>query len=202
MCGQAKEAGERGGHKGVHQDQAGGKGGQPEDALAGAAESGGKEEEHELAGGLRADAVEHTDKEDGAFAVVPGEKRGSLAVGLEKGKQLPVESAKEVDGGCDAALHVVGVGVGMEEASDDGDAKHDEGGSDESLGEPIKPCGQGNVKLYNQDAESDDGERVAEGVEQTKAHGAHAAAGHGGDVGDGGEMVVVEAMTQAEDKTG
>ena len=51
-------------------------------------------------------------------------------------------------------------------------------------------------------AENGDGEGVAESVEEAEAHAFAPGALDAGDVGDGGEVVVVEAVAQAEESTG
>ena len=51
-------------------------------------------------------------------------------------------------------------------------------------------------------AEDGDGEGVAEGVEEAEAHGFAPVALEAGDVGDGGEVIVVEAVAKAQEGAG
>ncbi len=64
------------------------------------------------------------------------------------------------------------------------------------------PCGQAHVQLEHGDAERGYGEGVAEGIGHAQAQAAAPVALHGGNVGDGGEVIVVEAVTQPQQQAG
>ncbi len=96
-----------------------------------------------------------------------------------------------------------GVGAAVTEPGDgDVDREEDEGGADEALADGIEAGRNGEVKGDDTDAERGDGEGVAEGVEQAEAHAFAPVALNAGDVRDGGEVVVVEAMAQTEQGAG
>ena len=96
-----------------------------------------------------------------------------------------------------------GVGAAVAEPGDgDVDREDDEGGTDEALADGIKARRDGEMEGDDADPEGGDGEGVAEGVEQAEAHAFAPVALNAGDVGDGGEMVVVKAMAQAEQSAG
>ena len=69
VAGGAESAAHRGGHDGIHGDQAQAKGGQSPHASRGAAQVGGEKEERQLAGGFGAHAMKDADDED-RFAVI------------------------------------------------------------------------------------------------------------------------------------
>ena len=92
--------------------------------------------------------------------------------------------------------------VAAQEGDEDVDGEGDEGGSDEALADGVQMLGQAEVEEDNGGSEDRDGEGVAEGVEEAEAHAFSPGALDGGDVGDGGEVVVVEAVTKAEQGAG
>ena len=63
-------------------------------------------------------------------------------------------------------------------------------------------CGEADVKEDDGGSEDGDGEGVAEGVEEAETHAFSPGALDAGDVGDGGEVVVVEAVAEAEEGAG
>ena len=98
---------------------------------------------------------------------------------------------------------VVGcAGFAAEEADEDVDGEDDEGRADETFAYDVHVAGQPDVKEDDSGAEDGDGEGVAEGVEEAEAHAFFPGALDAGDVGDGGQVVVVEAVTEAEEGAG
>ncbi len=93
-------------------------------------------------------------------------------------------------------------GLATEKADEDVDGEDDEGGSDEALADGVHVVREGEVKEDDGGAEKSDGEGVAEGVEKAETHAFAPSALDAGDVGDGGEVVVVEAVAQAEQGAG
>ena len=205
-----EDAAGRGGHEGVHGEQAAHEAEQTEQALRGAAELGGEEEEEELRGGFSAEAVEDADEEDGGVGVVEAEGVGAGCVGIEAAADLPAAILRAGDEESNAAAGWQGgVGVAVrgdatvaEPGDGDVDREDDEGGADEALADAVEAGRDGEVEGDDTDAEGGDGEGVAEGVEQAEAHAFAPVALDAGDVGDGGEVVVVKAMAQAEQGAG
>lgn len=89
-----------------------------------------------------------------------------------------------------------------EEGDEDVDTESDECGADESLADGVHVLGEADVEEDDGGSEDGDGEGVAEGVEEAEAHAFAPSTLDGGDVGDGGEVVVVEAMTESEEGAG
>ncbi len=94
------------------------------------------------------------------------------------------------------------MGVFAQDSGNHADAEQDESETDEALAPVIKALGQAEVELKNGDAESCYGEGVAKGVGHAEAQSAAPIALHGGDVRDGGEVIVIEAMAQAQQQAG
>ena len=80
--------------------------------------------------------------------------------------------------------------------------KEDERGADEPFADGVQMARQREVQKDDGRAEEGDGERMAERVEQAELHAFTPVALNAGDVGDSGQMVVVEAVAKAEKKTG
>jgi len=194
-----------GGHEGVHGDQTDGEGAQAQHAAGSSAEVGGEEKEGELAGGFRAYSVQNADDEDGFAVVHPLKALGLRGLGIETSPDFPGEPEDAVDGDGEAALNA-GVGVAVcvfaEDAGNDADAQNDEREADEALGNVVKVLRQAHVELEDGDAEGDDGESVAQGVGHPEAQATAPVALDGGDVRNGGKVVVVEAVAQAQEQAG
>lgn len=151
--------------------------------------------------------MDDADKEDGGVAVSEAEVCGLGKSGVAKPADAPGEIDGTGDEEGDAAAgeggRVVPAGAVMAEPGDcDVEGEQDEGGADETLADGVHAGGQGEMEGDDGDAEDGDGEGVAEGVEQAEAHAFAPAALDAGDVGDGGEVIVVEAMAQAEQSAG
>ncbi len=201
-----EDAGGGGGHQGVHDEEAGDEAEETEEAFAGASKISGQEEEEELRGCLGAEAVDDAYDEDRAAVVAEGEGIGFGCVGVAKAADAPgaVSRAGDEKGNA-AAGDVVMVGIAgfaAEEADKDVDGQDDEGGSDEALADGVHVVRKGEVKEDDGSAEESDGEGVAEGVEEAETHSFAPGALDAGDVGDGGEVVVVEAVAEAEEGAG
>ncbi len=82
------------------------------------------------------------------------------------------------------------------------DGEDDEGGTDQPLADGVHMRWKGKMKEDDSRTENGDGERVAEGIEQAKPHAFAPVALNAGDIGDCGQMVVVESVAQAKEKTG
>ncbi len=109
---------------------------------------------------------------------------------------------EESDAAAGGGVVVGCAGPSAEEADEDVDGEEDEGGSDEALADDVHVVGEGEVKEDDGGAEDGDGEGVAEGVEEAEAHAFTPGALDAGDVGDGGKVVVVEAVAEAEEGAG
>ena len=196
---------EGGGHQRVHADKAERKRCQAEHAARGAAEIGGQEEQGELAGGLGADSVKNADDEYGFAVVHPLEALGLWSRGIPGTADAPAEPQHAVDGDGEAALDAamaMAVRVLAQDAGDDADAEDDERKADEALGPVIESFGQSHMQLQDSNTEGGDGEGMAECVGHPEAQAAPPVALDGGDVRDGGEVIVVEAVPEAQHKAG
>ena len=91
MAAGGKEAAGAGGHEGIHGEQAEDEAEQAKEALRGAAELGGEEEEKELRGGFGAEAVDDADEEDGGVGVVEAEVVGAGEGGVGEAPGAPAE---------------------------------------------------------------------------------------------------------------
>lgn len=167
VAGGAECSAHGGGHECVHGDQADGEGDEAKDAAGCSAEVSCEKEEGELAGGFRANAVEHADEEDGFSGVHPLKTVGFGGLTVETSADLPGDPEDAVDGDGEAAFNAA-VGMAMsvfaEDSGDDADAQNDEGESDEAFRPMIQAFGEAEVHLENEDAEGGDGEGMAQGV--------------------------------------
>lgn len=201
-----EDAGGAGGHEGVHDEEAGDEAEESEEAAAGAAEVGGEEEEEELRGGFGAEAVDDPYGEDGGSVVAEGEGVGLWGGWVGEAADAPLGVAGSGDEQGDAAARrevvVAVVGFATEEGDEDVDGEGDEGGSDEPLADGVHVLGQAEVEEDDGGSEDGYGEGVAECVEEAEAHAFSPGALDGGDVRDGGEVVVIEAVTEAEQGAG
>jgi hypothetical protein len=195
-----EDAGGAGGHESVHEEEADDEAEKAEEASAGASEVGGQEEEEELRWGFGAEAVDDAYGEDGGAVVAEGERGGLWGDGIGEAADAPLGVACSGDEQGDAAA---GSGVvvmvsrfAVEEGDEDVDAESDESCSDKSLADGVHVLGEADVEEDDGGSEDGDGEGVAECVEEAPG------ALDGGDVGDSGEVVVVEAVTEAEEGAG
>ena len=94
------------------------------------------------------------------------------------------------------------VGLAAEEGDQHIDGEDDERGADETFADGIEMCGEREMQEDDGGAEEGDGKRVAKGVEQAELHAFAPVALDAGDVGDGGQVIVVEAVAYAEEETG
>ena len=90
--------------------------------------------------------------------------------------------------------------VAVEKRSQNVDAKDQQSQSHQSLGDPIDAMRQRELKDDDGAAQHTHHCRVSQRVEQTKPHTAPATGLHTGDVGDGGNVVIVESVTEAKDR--
>lgn len=89
--------------------------------------------------------------------------------------------------------------VGLQdEGSEDVDAEDEQGEADETLGPAVDSGGQADAEKNDDGAESGDGEGVAEGVDHAEPEGGAPGRLDADDVGDGGDVVVIEAVAKAE----
>ena len=161
-----------------------------------------------MRGGFGAEAVDNAYGEDGALVVAEGEGIGPGEGWVGEEAEAPPGVTRAGDEEGDAAAADVGVTGTREvvamapEGGEDVDGEGDEGGAHKAFADGIEVLGEGEVEEDDGDAEDGDGEGVAEGVEQAEAHAFAPAALDAGDVGDGGEMVVVEAVAEAQQEAG
>jgi len=119
--------------------------------------------------------------------------------------RLPGNPEDAVDGDGQAALDAavrVAVRIFAENSCDDPDAENDQRDADQPFSPMVYTLGQGEVQLQDSDAERCHREGVAQGVGHPKTQATAPIALHGGDVGDGGKMIVVEAVSQAKKEAG
>lgn len=124
---------------------------------------------------------------------------------VEAAANLPGEPENAVDGDGKTAFNAaVGVAVGVfaKDSGNDANAEQDESEAYEPLAPVVKALGQAKVELEDGYAEDGDGEGVAEGVGDAEAQTAAPVALYGGDVRDGREVIVVEAVAQAQQEAG
>ncbi|MCU1224367.1 MAG: hypothetical protein JWQ42_2460 [Edaphobacter sp.] len=200
-----EDSGGCGGHEGVHDEEAGDEAEEAEEAAAGSAEVGGEEEEEELRGSFGAEPVDDAYGEDGAAVVAEGEGVGLGGVRVAEAAETPGDVAGSGDEQGDAAFWdgvMMGAGFAAQEADEDIDGEEDEGRSDEALADGVHVRREAEVEEDDGGAEDGDGEGVAEGVEEAEAHGVAPVALDAGDVGDGGEVVVVEAVAETKEGAG
>ena len=110
-------------------------------------------------------AVQHADEEYGFSGVHPLKAVGSWSLAVKTSADLPGEPQHAVDGDGQAALDAgmaVPVRVLAQDAGDDADAENNEGEADEALGPVVQAFRQSEVELQDGNAESGDGEGVAQ----------------------------------------
>lgn len=192
-------------HQGIHGNQTKGKSCQTQHASGSASQIGSEEEKGELAGGLRAYAVQNADEEDGFAGVDPLKALWARGLRVADAAHLPCQPQHAIDGDGQAAFDAaVGVAVRIfaQNASDDADAEQDKGEADEPLGPVVDAFGQTHVQLQDSHAQRGHGEGVAQSVRHAQTEAAAPAALHGSNVADGRQMVVVEAMLEPQQQTG
>jgi len=201
-----EDSGGGGGHEGVHDQKAGDEAEEAEEAAAGSAKFGSEEEEEELRGGFCAEAMDDAYDEDGAAVVAEGEGVRFGGVRVTEAAKTPSDVAGSCDEQGDAALGddvmVGSAGFAAQEADEDVDSEDDEGRSDETLADGVHVRRKAEVKEDDGGSEDGDGKGVAKGVEEAEAHGVAPVALDTCDVGDGGEMVVVEAVAETKEGAG
>jgi len=144
--------------------------------------------------------------EDGGAVVAEGEGIGLWGGGIGEAADAPLGVACSGDEQGDAAagsgVVVMVLRFAAEEGDENVDAESDESGSDESLSDGVHVLGEADVEEDDGGSEDGDGEGVTEGVEEAEAHAFSPGALDGGDVGDCSQVVVVEAVTEAEEGAG
>ena len=193
----SKGAAERGGHQPVHRNQAKSKCAQSHHSAGCSSEIGGEEEERQLAWGLSADSMQHADDEDGFAGVVPAEVGRFGGGGVDDAAKTPAAPYQAVCGNGQAAIQMRVVRV-ANQGGDDASAEDDQRQADEFLSPVVNALGKPHVQLQDEHTQRDDGKGVSNGVGHAEANAALPTALHGGDVGNGSQMVVVEAMAQTQ----
>ncbi len=95
-----------------------------------------------------------------------------------------------------------GLAVSEEQAAHDVEREDDEGEADEALRPGVQPMRQGELKQDDDGSEQGDHGGVPGGVEKAEAHGGGGLLLDAGDVGDGRDVIVVEAVPEAENGAG
>ena len=124
---------------------------------------------------------------------------------VPRAAHLPGQPQHPVDGDGQAALDAaVGVAVRVlaQDSRHHANAQDDEGEADQPLGPVIQALRKAHVQLQDGNAQRGHREGVAEGVGHAQAQSATPVALHGSDVGDGRQMVIIEAMAQPQDQAG
>ena len=194
-----KEARGRGGHQGVHGEQAEEKNRQAEQSMAYAAEVGGEEKEGQLAGCLGAETVDDADAEAGALVQVDGSHGLRVRFAGLPRVEAAVQPARRADQqgrpglGQDRAF-------APDERAQHVEREHDEGQPDQALGPAIHAARKRELEADDDRAQHGYGSSVSQGVHQAEPHGSRGTCLDAGDVGDGGDVVVVEAVAEAEDR--
>jgi len=111
--------------------------------------------------------------------------------------------ADAMEGVAEKGVSVFGQVTGLEdEGAEDVDAEEEEGEADEALGPAIDASRQIDSEEDDDEAEGGDHDGVAEGVDHAKTHSGVARLLDADDVGDGGDVIVVEAVAEAEQGSG
>jgi len=96
----------------------------------------------------------------------------------------------------------VAVRIFAQNSSDDTDAENDQCDADQPFSPMVNALGQAEVQLQDCDAERGHSEGVADGIGHPQSESAPPVALHCCDVGDGGKVIVVEAVAQPQDQAG
>jgi len=205
MSRRGEDTGCRGCHQGVHQKQTGDEAEETGESAAGAAEVGREQKEEELGWRLRAEAVDDTDDKDGALVILKGEGRRLGSIRVAQTANLPARVARSRDEEGDAAARDVmtmAAGFAPKECNEYVNGQDDKGSADQALADAIQVPGHGKVQEDDGRAENGHGQRVAQRIEQAELHAFAPISLHAGNVGDRGEMVVIEPMAKAEEDAG
>ena len=134
--------------------------------------------------------------------VVEPERSGLRNCGIKGTTDAPGELSEGRDEEGEAALDRVMRMALLVDVADYQYSEHDESDADETLRPCIKSCGQRQVEHDDSSAKGDHSERVAQGVGEAKAHAFAPGALDGGDIRDGGKVIVVKAVPQPEQGAG
>ena len=202
MAGGSEDACNRGGHEGVHGEETCEEHSEAKHSESGSAQVGGEKEDEELARGFGSEAVDESDDEDGFCVdrVVDGVV-GDWVVGSIPGSIPRLTDAVEAvaEEGVTAFRKIVGL---EDQGAEDVNAEDEEGEADEALGPAIDADGEIDSEEDDDEAEGGNHDGVAEGVDHAETHGGAARLLDADDVGDGGDVVVVEAVAEAEQGSG
>ncbi len=200
-----EDAGGTGGHQGVHDEQASDEAEEAEKTAAGSSQIGCEKEEEELGGGFGAEAMDDSDEKDRTAIVAERKGFGLRGARVAKAPDAPGGMLDSGDQECDAAwgdeMRVASL-LASDKADEDVDGEDDECGSDEALADGVEMGREAKVEEDDCGSEDSDREGMTESVEEAKAHAFTPGALDAGDVSDSGEMVVVEAVAQAEKGAG
>ena len=206
MSSRGEDTGRRGCHQGVHQEQAGNEAEETDESAAGAAEVGRKQKKEELGWRLRAETMDDTDDKDRTLVISEGEGRRLRSTGVTKASKLPTGITHTGDEQRNAAARNVvmttGVWFTAKKADEDINGQNNKGRADQALADAIQVPGHGKVQEDDGRTENGHGQRMAQRIEQAELHAFAPISLHAGNVGDRGEMVVIEPMAKAEEDAG
>lgn len=192
------------GHQRVHQQQPHDKTEKTNETAAGAAQIRREEKEQKLRRCLRTQAMDNAYNEDGTLIVLKGERLWPGRIGIKAALNMPAGISRSRDKQGDAAAgNVMMMFLAAAEKRDhDVECKQDQRGADETLADGVQVPGQREVQKDDGRPEQGNGERMAQRIQQTQLHAFTPVALNAGDVGDSGQVVVVEAVAKPEKKTG
>src|SRR6185312_8025339 len=146
------------------------------------------------------------DYKDRALVVLEGEGLGLRSVWTVEATHAPSGVARSGDKqGNAAARNMVMMRharLTAKEHDENVDGEDNKSGADQALADGVHVRRKGEMEEDDSGAEDGDGERVAEGIQQTELHAFAPVTLNAGDIGDRGQMVVVEAVAKAKEKTG
>ena len=201
VAGGGEGAAHRCGHQGIHGYQAKREGRQTHQAPGCSAQVGGEEKQRQLARRLSSHTVQDANDEHGLSVIHPLETLGLGKVPVKTSPHSPCHPQHSIDGDGQAAFDAavtMAVRVFSQNSSYYANAENDQSKPDQPFSPVIQPLGETQMQLQDGRPQRGHSKSMAQGICHTQAQAAAPVALYRGDVGDGGQVIVIEAVAQSQ----
>jgi len=142
--------------------------------------------------------VNHSDEKDGAFIVAKSERLGARNFRIDKSLDAPLRLLYSCDEQSDAArgqcMIVCTVRPATKESDEDVDCKDNESSPHQTFADSIEAVGKSEMQKDGGGSKDRNRNGMAECIEQAKSHAFAPGSLHARDIGNGSEVIVVEAV--------